>query len=171
MVGYGGKAIPYHSSVRIKLTRDGQVIGSKGKDDIIGVGVRAKCIKNKIAIPFQSAEFSILFNIGIDENEKIFEKLAAAENLKYEINGEECDISFKAGAWSYLIANNKDGDEVLSEKFRKKEFKRIFSKHKEMVDDLLDFVCIRKLGQSVEMDVDTDSLLEVESLANQILEG
>ena len=39
-----------------------------------------------------------------------------------------------------------------------------------MIYDLLEDVCVIKIGEKVELDIDTDSLMEVESLAQQVLE-
>jgi recombination protein RecA len=63
----GGKAIPYHASVRVRLKRAGELKDPRsGSDDVVGIHTRAKVIKNRLGPPLRVCEFDIHFSNGVD---------------------------------------------------------------------------------------------------------
>lgn len=136
----GGKAIPFHASVRISLTSGTQV---KDKDgNVIGIHVICTIKKNKVAPPFKKCEFDIIFGKGIVEHEYIFDEVRAwckvnggviAGDNKINISGEH--------AWKDLVVSSeKTGEVLITKKFYKSDFGEVMrdEKYKKYVDAVID---------------------------------
>ncbi|MBL7069273.1 MAG: recombinase RecA [Candidatus Omnitrophica bacterium] len=104
----GGQALKFYSSVRLDLRR---IASIKKGDEVTGIHVRAKVVKNKVAPPFKTAEFDILYSEGIsrpntavDMAEKVGVLQRAGTWFSY---GEERIGQGKENAANFLRENPK----------------------------------------------------------------
>lgn len=120
LVSPGGKAIPFHSSVRVRLSSGTQVKDAKG--NTVGIHVIATIKKNKVERPFGKCEFDIIFGKGIVEHEYIFDEVRAhCEKQPVVVGGNSVVVS-GTGGWKQLVVSDKDGVVVVDKKFYKSEF-------------------------------------------------
>ena len=89
----GGIALKFYASVRLDIRRTGSI---KKGDELIGNETRVKVVKNKVASPFKTAEFDIMFGKGISREGEIID-LGVLHNI---VN--------KSGAW-YAYQGEKIG--------------------------------------------------------------
>jgi len=109
----GGKALKYYASVRIEVRK---IESIKVGQDINGIRVVAKVVKNKVAPPFRKAEFDIMFNEGISKEANILDVGTDLNVIKksgawYEYNGEKLGQG-KEASRVYLKSNPKLRDDL-----------------------------------------------------------
>lgn len=112
----GGNALKFYSSVRLEVRRAAQI---KQAEQIIGNRVKVKVVKNKVAPPFQVAEFDIMYNKGISKEGDILDlasemKIVEKAGSWFSYKGEKIGQG-RESAKKYLIENPKAYQEILKE--------------------------------------------------------
>ena len=122
----GGRALKFYASIRVDVRRIEQLKGSGG--EFIGSRTRAKIVKNKVAPPFKTAEFDIMYGEGISKGGEIVDL------------GVNYGIIKKSGAWfSYgetrlgqgrdNVKNLFKNDKALSDEIEKQIREKMAEEH------------------------------------------
>lgn len=117
----GGNALKFYASVRIEIRRGPQI---KDKEEVVGNSATVKVVKNKVAPPFRSVEFDIMYGEGISKTGELIDL------------GVKAGLIEKAGAW---LSYGK-------ERWQGKENARAFLKENQTVADELEQKIREKAG-------------------------
>jgi recombination protein RecA len=118
----GGNALKFYSSVRVEVRRSAQI---KKGEDIVGNRTKVKIVKNKVAPPFRTAEFDIMYNEGISAAGDVLDT-----GVKYEVVTKKGnsysfgEIKLGVGrepAKAFLKADKKIQAEISKQIFKKVE--------------------------------------------------
>ena len=107
----GGNALKFYASVRMDIRRIGAI---KDRDEVIGNQTRVKIVKNKLAPPFKTVEFDIMYGEGISKTGEILD-LASKDGIVeksgawYSYNGDRIGQG-RENAKTFL----KDNPEIAS---------------------------------------------------------
>ncbi len=169
----GGSAIPFHASVRVKLTSGNQIKGKdKGrtddtKDDVIAIKVIATTIKNKVSSPRRKADFEIHFGVGIEEHEQLLDEVNRVGQISKNGYLISCGGN---GAWKeFSVADEKTGEVIHQKKFTKNMFKDVLSNQvwRPFIDELLDIALIKNAARpTLESEVEAEEEMAAETTFN-----
>ena len=124
----GGNALKFYASVRLDIRRTGQI---KDKENIIGNETRVKVVKNKVAPPFRTVDFKIMYGEGISRISEILDM-----GVKY-------DLIEKAGSF-YSYNNERMGQ-------GENNARQWLREHPDVQQELQDKIMARANGIAEEM--------------------
>lgn len=186
MFAPGGKAVPFHASTRIRLTRSvqlkegkkrGEETGEDVKGAVYGIHTLAKVIKSRLGPPLRKCEFDITFAFGIDDETSWFDYLHSVGEIE------------KADGWCYYSSypsgktvKKKDKDNPKKEieydrglQFREKQWREKLKedqKFREKILDDLEKHLVIKYGETPkDIDLDPESLLDNEAVVEAVANG
>ncbi len=123
----GGNALKFYSSVRVEVRKSAQI---KKGEDIVGNRTKVKIVKNKVAPPFRTAEFDIMYNEGISASGDLLDT-----GVKYEVVQKKGNsYSFgevKLGVGREPAKAYLKGDKKIQAEIAKQIFKKVSELEKE----------------------------------------
>lgn len=167
LVTPGGNAIPFHSSVRLRLSSGAKLL-DKDKNQY-GIKVIATTLKNKVARPGRKVEFEIHFGRGIVEHEQILDVIRTRCKEGPIVCGDkELQISGDGGWKTLSVASHETGEVYLEKKFTKNDFASVMRDpaYEPIIAELLEGAMVIGPGEAThgeslgEEDSDASSLGE-----------
>jgi recombination protein RecA len=112
----GGKALKFYTSVRLDIRRIAQI---KKGEEVVGGRHRIKVVKNKVAAPFRTTEFDLMYNEGVSKEGELLalgEKYGIVQKSgsSYSFGEEKLGRGYDASR-TYLRENKKVASALLSE--------------------------------------------------------
>ena len=135
----GGRALKFYASVRIDVRKGEQI---KDGSEIIGARTKAKIVKNKVAPPFKTAEFDIMYGTGISHVGELVDV------------GVETGVIKKSGAWFYY------GETRLGQ--GRDNVKKLFEENKELAAEIEEkiYAAVKSGGETVVSSADDEPTVE-----------
>lgn len=122
----GGKAVAFHSSVRLRLKSVGQIkLNVERRPEILGITTRCQVIKNRMGPPLRSVDYDIYFDSGIDDFGSWLKVM------------KDYSLVTQSGAW-YTYTDTATGEVV---KFQSKDFKSKILADDALKSQIYDAIC------------------------------
>jgi recombination protein RecA len=124
----GGKALPFHSSTRVRFKNVGQI--KDGSKNTIGIKIKGQVIKNRLGPPMRTAEFPLYFDTGIADYDSWLTVM------------KEHKICKVGGSWYTLVQTDTETGEIIKEhKFQSKDFEELMNTNSELKQYCYDRIC------------------------------
>jgi len=151
----GGKALPFHSSTRVRFRNIGQI--KDGNKNTIGIKIKGQVIKNRLGPPMRTAEFPLFFDTGIDDYGSWLTVMKEHKLIKI------------GGAWYTLQHTDLETGELIKEyKFLSKDFEELMNTNSELKDYCYGLICDACILKYDSKELGIDDVVEVDEVVDEL---
>ena len=151
----GGKALPFHSSTRVRFRNIGQIKDTN--KNTIGIKIKGQVIKNRLGPPMRTAEFPLFFDTGIDDYGSWLTVMKEHKLIKI------------GGAWYTLQHTDLETGELIKEyKFLSKDFEELMLTNSELKDYCYDRICEACILKYDSKELGIDDVTETEETVDEL---
>ena len=151
----GGKALPFHSSTRVRFKNAGQI--KDKKNNTIGIKIKGQVIKNRLGPPMRTAEFPLYFDKGIDNYGSWLTVM------------KEHKICKVGGSWYTLPHIDTETGEVIKEyKFQSKDFEDLMNENSELKEFCYSQICEACILKYDSQELGIDDVTEIEETVDEL---
>ena len=151
----GGKALPFHSSTRVRFKNAGQI--KDGSKNTIGIKIKGQVIKNRLGPPMRTAEFPLYFDTGIADYDSWLTVM------------KEHKICKVGGSWYTLPQIDTETGEVIKEhKFQSKDFEELMNSDDELREYCYSRICEACILKYDSKELGIDDVTETEETVDEL---
>ena len=151
----GGKALPFHSSTRVRFKNAGQI--KDGNKVTIGIKIKGQVIKNRLGPPMRTVEFPLYFDTGIDDFGSWLTVMKEHKLLK------------SGGAWYTLQHCDIETGELIKEhKFLSKDFEKLMLENPELKEYCYGLICEACILKYDSKELGIDDVTETEEAVDEL---
>ena len=151
----GGKALPFHSSTRVRFKNVGQI--KDGSKNTIGIKIKGQVIKNRLGPPMRTAEFPLYFDTGIDDYGSWLTVMKEHKLLK------------QAGAWYTINQVDTETGELIEEhKFQSKDFEKLITTNSELREWCYNQICEACILKYDSKELGIDDVEETDEVVDEL---
>jgi recombination protein RecA len=151
----GGKALPFHSSTRVRFKNMGQI--KDGSKNTIGIKIKGQVIKNRLGPPMRTADFPLYFDTGIADFDSWLTVM------------KEHKIVKSGGAWYTLVQTDTETGEIIKEhKFQSKDFEELMLTNSELKDYCYSRICEACILKYDSKELGIDDVEETDEVVDEI---
>ena len=151
----GGKALPFHSSTRVRFKNMGQI--KDGSKNTIGIKIKGQVIKNRLGPPMRTADFPLYFDTGIADFDSWLTVM------------KEHKICKVGGAWYTLQHVDTETGELIKEyKFQSKDFEELMLTNSELKDFCYKQICEACILKYDSKELGIDDVEETDEVVDEL---